>query len=271
MSLTEEKKLILLTFVFILFSIPHMISLRFAGVIYPEAEELVLIEYDWMVSPGTEACYTYKWQGQLSTNCTNVDESRWIQIQEDGKSVKFFVKTQNISEASEQLEVTLEELSTSVQVYEDISFSYEVKNELAKGRVFHITYMLDGVTVGSRYLRLLPNETRVINDKLHSEKAGDFAFTVKMGDTYDAGRVSVTQKANTMNTALGIPLVLLSFILPFFIILKNKGYVPLLSLVTFTTFVSILNLFDAFDKNTSFIFVGLLWSVSIGARIIYKK
>jgi hypothetical protein len=247
-----------------------MLSTNFAGIVFPRAGELFLIEYDWMVSPGTEACYTYSYLGHEYNECTIVDESRWVSIGKSERTVKFFVKTNNISELSGNSEVTLKSISTPILENEKITMTYEVTNGRAKGRVFYINYTLDDVSVGGIYLRLLPNETREITDSLYAQP-GDYALAVHMDDTYDAGRVRVNSQPGRMNTALGLPLVLLTFIIPFFILLKNKGHVPLFSLIAFTAFVSVLNFFDAFDKTASYIFIVLLWSVSVVARITYRK
>lgn len=271
----EEKNLLLLTLGLIILSIPHILSTNFAGIVYPPAKELILEEYDWMVSPGTDACYTYSYLGNEHSNCTTVNESGWILISEGGRTVKFFVEANETAGITEPSQITLTSMPSAVTEYEDINLTYVVKNGLAKGRVFHITYTLDGVQVGGRYLRMLPKETSEIADTIHAQKAGDYALAVQFGDTYDAGRVRVSPRAGSMNIALGLPIAFLSFIIPFLILssvfLRNKGHLPLLSLTLFTAFVSLLNLFDAFDKNSSYTFIGILWGVSLVAGIIYKK
>lgn len=270
----EERNLILISLGFIIASIPHMLCMNFAGIFYPEAEELFLLEYDWLVAPGTDACYTYSYLGQTYTNCTAVDESRWVSISMDGKSVRFFVQANNTSGISETPGITLAPLSTPVQEHENITLSYTVTNGLTKGRVFYISYALDGVPAGGRYVRLLPKETRELTDSIKAQP-GDYALAVHFGDAYDAGRVRINPKEGKMNAALGLPLAFLSFIVPFFVLsskfMKNWRLLPMISLVAFTAFVSVVNLFDAFDKTSSYVFVGLLWSVSLVAGIIYKK
>ena len=90
-----EKDLVLIVIGFTIFSIPYFLSTKFAGIGYPPASEIILLEYDWLVPPGEHTCYSYLLDNQEYEDCTDLLKSGWMSVGFGSKSVKFFV---NISD-----------------------------------------------------------------------------------------------------------------------------------------------------------------------------
>lgn len=261
-----EKDLLKVSVVFFILSVPYLLSANFAGLSFPKAKQLYLLDYDWFIRPETPACYSYVWDEKQFTNCTTLEGSSWVSISTEGKTVKFFVNISDYVPQNSTKSLEIVSISNQTNEFEDVTVSYKITEGGNKGTVNKVSYECNGKLVGGNYVRLMPREEKTVKDTFTVGGSGSFECKIIAGGISDSANITVIP-VWSVPPVLGFILACLVFVVPGFLFSKKSSYAILYSLSILTGVCMLLEFSGLFGRTYTWWIILPL----IGAGIVGKK
>lgn len=254
-----EYLLVVISIIFIVVIIlPHFLNSGLRGFYNPEIKELKLKEWDFLVR-NEEVCFSYLYplksgavifvNGERITEtktrnlCIDVRNSSRIKIMIENRSVSFFVVRKDFNCKKREWKIKLQ-TPKIVHQYEGFNIEVNITHGECKGRVYELKIYLDGSLLKKIPIKLMPNEEKVIKEKVRINEKGEHTIRVEIGKVSEKRKIVVIPRFELKVPIFGLPFLV--FFLFFILKRKNgleKAFATILTILTLIPlFFSLINI-----------------------------